>query len=88
MTEKLLRLVTEAVHEVHEIPVTAATPLLGENTQLDSLDFVNIIVAVETKVEAAFGKHITLVDEKAFSSTRSPFRTVGTLITFIEERLR
>jgi hypothetical protein len=35
-----------------------------------------------------FGRDLVLADEKAVSQFHSPFRTVGTLTTFIAERLQ
>ena len=64
------------------------TPIFGSGSDLDSLGLVNLIVAVEEKIESDFSVSITLADEKAMSQKTSPFRTVGTLIEYIEGLIR
>ncbi len=61
--------------------------LIGTDARLDSLGLVNLIVLVEEKVQQRFGVGITLVDERAMSQSRSPFRTLGSLTDFVEEQM-
>jgi D-alanine--poly(phosphoribitol) ligase subunit 2 len=61
--------------------------LIGQDAKLDSLGLVNLIVLVEEKIQQKFGVGITLVDERAMSQSRSPFRTLGSLAEFVEEQL-
>jgi hypothetical protein len=61
--------------------------LLGKDARLDSLGLVNLIVLVEEKIQQQFGVGITLVDERAMSQSKSPFRTLGSLAEFVEEQL-
>jgi acyl carrier protein len=61
--------------------------LIGKNAKLDSLGLVNLIVLVEEKIQQKFGVGITLVDERAMSQSKSPFRTLGSLAEFVEEQL-
>ena len=60
------------------------TALFGSGSKLDSLEFVNLVVAVEQNIEDEFDVTITLADERAMSQETSPFRTVGTLTDYIE----
>ncbi len=60
------------------------TALFGSGSRLDSLDFINLVVAVEQNIEDEFDVTITLADERAMSQETSPFRTVGTLTDYIE----
>ena len=60
------------------------TVLLGAEGILDSMGLVSLIVAVEQDVEDEFGKEITIADAKAMSQKNSPFRTVGSLVDYIE----
>ena len=62
-------------------------PLIGTGARLDSLGLVNLIVIVEEKVQEAFGVGVTLVDERAMSQSKSPFRTLGSLTEFVEEQI-
>lgn len=63
------------------------TVLLGAEGILDSMGLVSLIVAVEQDVEDEFGKEITIADAKAMSQKNSPFRTVGSLVDYIETLL-
>jgi acyl carrier protein len=62
--------------------------LIGKDAGLDSLGLVNLIVLVEEKIQQGFGVGITLVDERAMSQSKSPFRTLGSLSEFVEEQLK
>lgn len=63
------------------------TPLFGQQSHLDSLGLVSLIVGVEQGVADEFGSEITLADDRAMSRSASPFRTVDTLVDYIVERL-
>jgi acyl carrier protein len=63
------------------------TPLYGGDGGVDSLSLVRLIVAIEAAVASRFGRHIALVDEKALSMRKSPFRTAATLAQLLCERL-
>ena len=60
------------------------TALFGSGSKLDSLDLINLVVAVEQNIEDEFDVTITLADERAMSQKTSPFRTVGTMTDYIE----
>ena len=60
------------------------TTIYGNDSRLDSLGLINLIVAVEQNVEDKFDITITLADERAMSQEISPFRTVGSLADYIE----
>ena len=60
------------------------TALFGSGSKLDSLDLINMVVAVEQNIEDEFDVTITLADERAMSQETSPFKTVGTLTDYIE----
>ena len=60
------------------------TVLYGNRGKLDSLDLINLIVAVEQNIEDEFDVTVTLADERAMSQEHSPFGTVGSLVDYIE----
>lgn len=62
-------------------------PLYGNTGVLDSLGLVSLVAAVEEGIQMQFGAAITLADERAVSQRESPFRTIGTLVDYIENRL-
>lgn len=67
---------------------TDDTHLLGGQSPLDSIGLVTLIADLEGDIQREFRKSVTLADEKAMSRTLSPFRKVGTLVEYVEERLR
>ena len=67
--------------------VTEETVLFGENSVLDSMGLVNVIIGIESKL-LDDGYEILLASEKAMSRSNSPFRTVETLSKYILAELR
>ena len=62
--------------------------LYGKSGKLESLDFVTLIMEVETKIQDEFGIDFLLTDDDLLSKEKSPFLTVGTLIEHLEEQLK
>lgn len=90
----ITQVVYSAIDELNaQLPAgqqVAKTPdcaLFGKHAALDSLGLVNLIVTVEGKVAEDLGAAVTLADERAMSRRNSPFRTVETLVDYIEELL-
>lgn len=69
-----------------QVELTKDTPLIGSSRILDSMGLVNTIVDIET----AFldeDVEISLTSEAAMSGRISPFRSVGSLCSFIARQL-
>lgn len=62
------------------------TVLLGEDSVLDSMGLVNVLVDIESKLLDE-EIEISLTSEKALSRRNSPFRTVKILAEFIKEQI-
>jgi acyl carrier protein len=77
----------EVLEPAEQLAKSADVALIGQDASLDSLGLVNLIVLVEEKIQQQFGVGITLVDERAMSQSKSPFRTLGTLAEFVQEQL-
>ncbi len=60
-----------------------STPLLGRKSMLDSLALVTLIVSTEQALKERHGVSVTIVDERALSMEKSPFRTVATLADYV-----
>ena len=60
-----------------------STVLLGDDSKLDSLAFINFILAVEERVRERLGDKLSLVNQDSMSSTDGPFQTVEKLAQFI-----
>ena len=58
-------------------------PLLGSEKGVDSLTFINLIVAIEEQINQRTGKSIILVDEDYMAEEKHPFRTLGTLTEYV-----
>ena len=91
MREEILRLVYAAIDEVNAQTVTGVpleksleTSLLGGDEGMDSLTFVNLIVAMEEQIQSTLGKSVVLVNEDSMSLQEQPFRTIGTLASYVQ----
>jgi len=91
--DTLERLIYPAIDELAPswggvvLPKAPETPLIGPAAALDSLGLVTLIVTIEGRVTDELGRSITLASERAMSRTQSPFRTLGTLASYIDELL-
>jgi len=54
----------------------------------DSLALVTFASTVETNISETLGKKISIVTDKAFSKQHSPFKSMETLGSFVEELLQ
>ncbi|HVU88682.1 MAG TPA: acyl carrier protein [Pirellulales bacterium] len=91
-SDRITPLIWDAIAEVNELlPEDARVPLeenavlLGKGGALDSFGLVNLVVALEQRIEDEFGISLTLADEKAMSYSRSPFRNVQTLRDYVQD---
>ncbi len=69
--------------QAQQVEKALDTPLFGRDGVLDSLALVNLIVAVEQKLQERLNVAVTLADEKAMSQKNSPFKTVASLAGYI-----
>ena len=60
-----------------------STILFADNSQLDSLSLVSVIVDVETELMVNTGLAFSLTDDRAMAHEPSPFDTVKTLLDYI-----
>lgn len=95
MEEKIFQLIFNSIDELNEqllndiqLQKSKETILFGENGQLDSLALVNLIVIIEQNIEDELNVSITIADEKAMSQKHSPFKTVETLMNYIQTLLK
>lgn len=68
-----------------QIVIGPETCLFGEQSELDSLALVSVIVDLETAVSDKFGRLISLTDDKAMSREPVPFTDVSALQGYILE---
>ena len=61
------------------------TTLFGSDAELDSMGLVSLVLDVEEQLADRLGLEITIMDDKALSRRRSPFRTIGALTAYVRE---
>lgn len=79
LQDSIVDLILDSVNLRHKdkSQITASTPLVGEGLGLDSLDILEIVVAVEKK----YGVRVNGAEEG-----KTVFRSVGSLTDFVEAR--
>lgn len=87
----MLNLVVKAVQDLLQAtgqkpagPINAETPLLGSGRVVDSIGLVTLLVDVENRVADQLGHSISLMDDRAMSQSKSPFRSVGSLAEYLQ----
>ena len=95
MKDEIRKILSSALEEVSPV-LTEQVPYnddlvlwsRGEDSLFDSMALVAFVSAVESLILETLDKEVTIVSEKAFSQKHSPFKTMGTLGSFIEELLK
>jgi len=57
--------------------------LIGPEGKLDSLGYINLVIALEQEYENEFGFSLSLSDEGLRRETPDPFQTISTLADFL-----
>lgn len=88
--QKIVEAVYRAIDRVNEqlpkdceIAKAPDTVLYSKSGKLDSLGFVNLVLATEESVEDSFGVVVSIADKVAVSQEENPFRTVESLVRYI-----
>ncbi|MEO0882580.1 MAG: hypothetical protein AAFY34_07570 [Pseudomonadota bacterium] len=76
------------LQEGRQMVAAEDTLVFGEGAPLDSLDLVNLIMAVEEHIMDLTGDELVLASESAMSRKRSPYRSVGALADYAVEVAR
>jgi len=95
MKDKVAQVIFAAIDDVNrllpkgkQLGKSNDTVLFGQSGVLDSLGFVNLVVAAEQKVEEGFGTTVSLADQGATAQNNGSFETVGSLIDYISSLLK
>ncbi len=75
----------ETFPEVDRIEVSEQTVLFGQNSQIDSLSLVSVVVDLEAIFYDRYNLELSLTDDRAMTRTISPFDSVKNLIDYIHE---
>ena len=94
MRDFALKVIYDAIDELNEdleadeqIEKSESSVLFGSGSMLDSMSLVNLITAIEERIEDEKDVYLTLADENAMSMTDSPFRSVASLADYITHLL-
>ena len=93
-SNKTIEIVFDAIDEYNELQSkemilqkSHETILFGGKSELDSLGLVSLITIIEERLNDDFDVEISLADEKAMSQRQSPFKSVATLVDYINNIL-
>lgn len=85
-----LKIIYEVIDKVNkefdgvELKKDINTIIMGDESDLDSMDLIEFITLLEDKIEIHNGSYISISNENVMSSKNSPFRTVSTLKEYID----
>lgn len=82
-----LRELNETLPEHQKFTADKDTVLFGNNSNIDSLSLVSVIVDLETIISEEYGRDVSLTDDRAMTREISPFTNVQNLAEYIEEIL-
>lgn len=95
MEEAICSIIRDAVDELNEqlgenqkITYAEDLRLIGSKAALDSISFVTLIAIIEDLISERLEKDLIIVNDKAFSMERSPFHSIGSLASYIEDLLK
>lgn len=80
---RALQEVMEVLNGQHIGSVDSDTRIFGRNGLLDSMGLVTLITDLEEMIEEELGVPLILVDDRAMSQEKSPFRTISSLIQYV-----
>jgi acyl carrier protein len=91
MNKEISKLIIEKINEINslkqntsQVSIGLDSPLFGSESQLDSLDLINLIVGLEKVIEENYDQIIVLADDRALSQDVSPFTSISTLSEYID----
>ncbi len=89
------KIFNEAIDELNaqldddkQISNTENITLIGSDSLIDSMEFVAFIAIIEDIIFEYYNKKISIVSDKAFSSSNSPFRSIKTLKNYVLELIK
>ena len=81
-----IRVINQAREPADQISESIEAPLFGGDSPLDSLGLVALLMEVEEGFRDV-NIEISISDERAMAQRNNPFRSVSSLVDYIEERL-
>ena len=94
VTAQVITIIYEAIDEANEVRAKhewiakdREEQLVGGSSKLDSLTLLNLVVAVEERVNGKFETSLDLSGMLALDPSSSPLRTVGSFADHLGSRL-
>ena len=84
---KVLHALNQERSADEQIAIGPSTCVFGEESLLDSLSLVSVIVDLETQVSDTFEKSVSLTDDRAMSRDPVPFTDVTAMQQYLLELL-
>ncbi len=75
----------ELLMDEQALPKSRSTVLLGDNAALDSMGFVNFVVALEEEYTVATSANLGITERLNIGNGSAAVSTVGDLIRFIQQ---
>ena len=75
----------DTLPEDQQFSVSNETVLFGDNSKIDSLSLVSVIVDLEGVFSSEYDFDISLTDDRAMTREISPFDNVASLVDYIHE---
>ena len=86
MRKKISKIIFSSLENMDlDINIDEKTELFSKNGVLDSLGLVNLLVEIEQEIEDQFDVSVVIADEKAMSQKNSPFKSIDSLVDYIQE---
>jgi acyl carrier protein len=82
---KQVQELNETLPENQQFAVNEDTILFGNNSNIDSLSLVSVIVDLESVFSEAYDKEISLTDDRAMTREINPFSSIRNLVDYITE---
>jgi len=93
--QRILNVIYQAIDDVNQqlpkdrrLTKSPGADLYSPSSPLDSLGAVNLILAVEERIEEEFGVAVNIADRVVSNRDNNPFRSVSTLSDYLESILQ
>ena len=67
---------------------TLKISLIGKGSKIQSIGLVTLIFGIEERIQNDLGVSVQIASERAVSLSQSPFRTIGSLVSFASELVK
>jgi acyl carrier protein len=81
---KAIKVVNEELKN-KELEVISEDDTLFE--KLDSMAILDLILEIESAIQKEFGQYVQVADDTMMDTIKTPFKTVKTLVEFLEKKI-